>query len=190
MEKQKYLNEEKYQKSKNKIKIVATCILIIGLLIGGGLITTGIIKYKQTKLNSEEISKVQIEIDDHNMKLSSLKAKQSQEFKSNGFSEKYYNLENEIDKVEDKIDDLKDSLNKDTSWLVIFYITGGFVIFVTFMISGSIYAAAHGREIYAFYAQQQIPVAKEGIEEMAPSVGAAAKEIAKGIKDGINDEEK
>lgn len=47
-----------------------------------------------------------------------------------------------------------------------------------------------GREISAFFAQQQIPVAKEGIEKMAPSVGVAAKEIAKGIKEGLKDEEK
>lgn len=47
-----------------------------------------------------------------------------------------------------------------------------------------------GREISAFFAQQQMPVAKEGIEKMAPSAGVAAKEIAKGIKEGLKDEEK
>ena len=43
------------------------------------------------------------------------------------------------------------------------------------------------REISAYMAQQQMPVAKEGIEKMAPTVGGAAKEIAKGIKEGINE---
>lgn len=57
------------------------------------------------------------------------------------------------------------------------------------MISSSIYATAKGREITAFYTQQQIPIVKEGIEEMAPSIGNAAGEIAKGIKTGLNDEE-
>lgn len=47
-----------------------------------------------------------------------------------------------------------------------------------------------GREISAFFAQQQMPVAKEGIEEMAPTMGKAAKEITKGIKEGLKDEEK
>jgi len=45
----------------------------------------------------------------------------------------------------------------------------------------------NGREITAYSAQQVMPVAKEGIEEMAPTVGYAAKEIAKGIKEGINE---
>ena len=47
-----------------------------------------------------------------------------------------------------------------------------------------------GREISAFFAQQQMPVAKEGIEKMSPAMGTAAKEIAKGIKEGLKDEEK
>ena len=47
----------------------------------------------------------------------------------------------------------------------------------------------HGREITAFMAQSQMPVAKEGIEKMAPSAGKAAKEIAKGIKEGLKDDE-
>ena len=66
---------------------------------------------------------------------------------------------------------------------------GGFIVFVTFIVSGSIYATANGREINAFYAQQQIPVAQEGIEKMSPSVGNAAKEIAKGIKEGLDNDQ-
>jgi len=190
MEKQKYLNEEKYQKNKEKINSVATLVLIIGLLIGGGLIATGLIKNNQAKLTTEEIRVIQTEIDGYNKQLSSLKAQKNQEFISNGQSEKYYNIGNEIDKVEDKVDELENSLDKDTSWLVVFYIFGGFIIIVTFMISGFIYSTAHGREINAFYAQQQIPIAQEGMEKMAPSMGNAAKEIAKGIKQGLNDEEK
>ena len=49
---------------------------------------------------------------------------------------------------------------------------------------------SHMREISAFTAQQQMPIAKEGVEKMAPSVGVAAKEIAKGVKEGLKDEEK
>ena len=48
---------------------------------------------------------------------------------------------------------------------------------------------AFGREILAFSAQQTIPVTKEAVDEMAPTAGKAAKEIAKGIKEGLKDEE-
>ena len=47
----------------------------------------------------------------------------------------------------------------------------------------------HGREITAYMAQSHMPVAKEGMEKMAPSAGVAAKEIAKGIKEGLKDDE-
>ena len=47
-----------------------------------------------------------------------------------------------------------------------------------------------GREISAFFAQQQMPVAKESIEKIAPSMGKAAKEVAKGVKEGLKNEEK
>lgn len=46
------------------------------------------------------------------------------------------------------------------------------------------------REITAYTTQQVMPIAKEGIEEMAPTIGNAAKEITKGIKNGLKDEEK
>ena len=45
----------------------------------------------------------------------------------------------------------------------------------------------HQREITAFMAQQQMPVAKEGIEKMAPTAGVAAKEISKGVVEGIEE---
>ena len=40
----KYLNEEKYQKNKKTIMFVAVSVLLIGILIGGALIATGIMK--------------------------------------------------------------------------------------------------------------------------------------------------
>lgn len=61
-----------------------------------------------------------------------------------------------------------------------------------FMIMIGIYLKyiSHWREISAFTTQQQMPIVKESIEKMAPSVGVAAKEIAKGVKEGLKDEDK
>lgn len=85
-------------------------------------------------------------------------------------------------------------------------IAGGiFALFFALMISGGLLASAFGRHILAFNAQSVMPVAQEGIEKMAPTIGKAAgtiataaapaygevaKEIAKGIKEGLKDEEK
>lgn len=68
-----------------------------------------------------------------------------------------------------------------------FYMIGGFIILIGAMIAGSILSFAKRREITAFMAQQAMPIAKEGMDEMAPHIGKAAKEISKGIKEGINE---
>ena len=62
--------------------------------------------------------------------------------------------------------------------------SGGFILFVGLMIR---FLIGNKREITAYSVQQTMPIAKEGIEKMAPSVGVAAKEIAKGIKEVIKE---
>lgn len=57
-------------------------------------------------------------------------------------------------------------------------------------IGAFLFLSSKQRAMSAFYAQSQIPVVKEGIEKMSPSVGAAAKEVAKGVKEGLKDDEK
>ena len=63
-------------------------------------------------------------------------------------------------------------------------------IFFGLIVSASIFSAAFGRHIFAFQAQQVMPVAKEGIEKMSPTFGTVAKDVTKGIKEGLKDEEK
>lgn len=46
------------------------------------------------------------------------------------------------------------------------------------------------RSILAYRVQQVRPVAQEGIEKISPSIGVAAKEITKGIKEGLKENEK
>lgn len=74
---------------------------------------------------------------------------------------------------------------------------GGFMNVIGFGLTvagGIIMLIAHKREITAYTIQQTMPVAKEGIEKMAPTIGDAAGTIAqgitKGIKEGLNNEEK
>lgn len=58
-----------------------------------------------------------------------------------------------------------------------------------FMFPLIIFTVAFKREMTAFSAQQVMPVAQEGVEKMAPTVGKAAGEIAKGVKEGLKDDE-
>ena len=220
MEKKEHLNEENYQKTKKKIIIVALIVLTIGLLIGGSLISKGLkkqeeINFKYSDENKLKISE-QIAIEKQNLeaKKSELEVKgvkysvftkytdgeaydlkiitevldpsrhawSQSEYEENTLTSKYCALKNQLDEI---------SRNRHHDFEYIpFYMFGGFIIFFFCVIAGSIYSIAKGREITAFSAQQVMPVAQEGIEKMAPSVGNVAKEIAKGIKEGLDDNQK
>ena len=148
------------------------------------------------------------------MDLPSLKAQENSEFRENGFSQKYYELEQQIDNIESQIRDLeseKYELENDLEYSSDFILSafkepksifkkglGGILILIglglipsTLMISCVIFFIYKRREIAVFTTQQTMPIAQEGIEKMAPTIGEAAgtigKEIAKGIKEGINE---
>lgn len=269
MENRTYLNEERYQKNKKKITIVALIVLIVGFLIGGGLIAAGLIK--QSKINDkysetsktqqvqkleDEKSKIAEEIEAEKQKIltsktqleskiqpveEEIKSLQREQF--TGFDEAYYAREDRIEELKKSIATDKDSIktidqaldnsfdyclfddaknntytsqycslknqlqqktteisdldhkysefnrNFDSHESIPFYIFGAFAIIASCIIAGAIYMIAKRREILAFHAQQVMPVAKEGIDEMAPTIGKVAGEITKGIKQGLKDEE-
>jgi len=198
MEEKKYLNEEKYQKTKGKILALAVVVLILALLIGGGLIFTGISKMSQVSKTTEAtrtVEDIQEEIDKLKEEEASLNAKQNEVFKKDGFSEEYYSLENELEKNSKKVADLEsqqfdmehDDINWDKAKYAPFLMIGGFICLSGCMIAFSIFMFAKRREILAFQAQQVVPVGKEVIEDVAPTAGNFAKEISKGIKEGLNE---
>lgn len=300
-EKKEFLTEENYERGKKKLKMIAIIVLVIGLLIGGTLITVGILKQSKTNSNYSEdtIKKLQNDIEAEKVSLETKKTElkgkrdealrvekqnlenKKQELISKGIkydnSTKYddgesYDLkvitnaldpsfnycafdeyENNVitrdycllssNKDEDSIainviervlsiefnycvGDTKNNMytsrycslvsqlndksdfNKefDSYDSIPFYIIGGFIIIASCMFAGSIYMTTKQREILAFHAQQVMPVAQEGIEKMAPTIGKAgasitkemapaygeiAKEISKGIKEGLkSDDEK
>ena len=68
---------------------------------------------------------------------------------------------------------------------------GGFMSVFTFAmagVGGMILFIAHRREITAYTTQQVMPIAKEGAEEIAPAAGKVAKEVAKGVKEGLSED--
>ena len=142
MQEEKYLNEEKYQQNKDKVKRIGKGLLIAGicaLVIGIGLIILGFVGFGNAAQNTV-----------------------------NHF---YY--------------DTKSTGNVFGSLGL--FITGGFVSFIGFglTIGGAIsMVIAHRREITAFTVQQTMPIAKEGIEAMTPTLENAAESISRGITRG------
>ena len=62
-------------------------------------------------------------------------------------------------------------------------------IFITIVGCMIRFVVGNQRNIMAYQTQQVMPIAQEGIEKMSPSMGTAAKEIAKGIKEGLSNDE-
>lgn len=198
MAENKYLNEEKYQKTEKTITLVAILILIVGLCIGGYLIYKGVAKPGTSKV--EEL-RTQLESKKSELESKGVRFNEFAEY-SDGEEYDLKIITNAIDPSFDNcaFDEYKNnSLTKDycsaknrigDSACTVSIMFGAFICIVTCMISGPIFMVAKRRYILAFSAQQVMPVAKEGIDEMAPTIGNAAGEIAKGIKKGLKDDEK
>lgn len=263
---EKYLNEEKYQKSVKTIKSIAAIVLVIGIIIGGSLIGIGASKqiavnkkYEATtvaptedleaKLNAEleqaekdlvveqeklEARKTELEEkgveynafagnpnfedytdEDYEYKLlvdlldnKSMNYYRFDEYKDYELTAKYCELKSQIDSIKTDLQperlkvlqDLEDSdvqheqtKNKiaksgELNSSFAFYGIGGFIILISLIAFIYMTVVANGRKIVAFGTQMVMPVAKEGIEDISPSLGVAAKEIAKGVKAGLNDD--
>ena len=134
MEKKEYLNEERYQKTNGKVKLIALCVLSIGILIGGSIIATGAIKTNEVKKENEEIVKqieqewaaktrsieqIQNDIDSLEQKIdtvdSEVKALEIEKrkiFKEDGFSDRYDEKDTEIDNKKKELSKLKSQLSE------------------------------------------------------------------------------
>lgn len=236
MKNNEYLSEEKYAKSKGKIKKILVIIFLIGLSIGGGLIVTGLTKqgilfpsYLKNIKNSLEAEKKLLvgygtELE-KKIKPIEDEIKELEREPFTGFNADYYAREDKIAELNKSISEDRKNIvtinrvlnNEDCTWsedkknsytskycsinsqlkssdgteLFTYYMMGGFVVFVTLIIIGIMYLSLiKGRETIAYFAQQQMPLAKEGIEKMSPTAGKVAEEVTKGIKRGLKDENK
>lgn len=87
-----------------------------------------------------------------------------------------------------------ENTTKSIFWNIGLFAIGGFmdsIGFILIIVGGILLIVVHRREITAYAAQQMIPVGKEIVEEVTPTVGNAAgtiaKSISKGIKEGLKD---
>ncbi len=301
----KYLNEERYESVKGKIKKASIIVLIVGILLGCILIAVGVYKQKLGSNSPSAVGNLQKDLDTEKAALEQTKteletkisealatAKQAlevkkseltakgikydssakyddgetydlkivtnaldpsfdncafDEYKNNELTKEYCALSNKTDEDSKGLKAIKSVLDsnfsecsfstvKNNSYTtkacsiheqiknkttfgtnhseIAFYILGAFIIIASCMIAGTLYLNTKSREIMAYQAQQVMPVAQEGIEKMAPTIGKAgatamkemapavgevakemapaageiAKEIAKGVKSGLKDE--
>ncbi len=102
---------------------------------------------------------------------------------NNSYTKEYCSIKNSLEDASSSFNKRFDSYNS-----IPYYMFGGFIIVASLMIAVSIYTFAKRREILAFSAQQVMPVTKEGIEKMTPTVSKSVEEITRGIKKGLKDD--
>lgn len=201
MLKEELLNEGKFQKTKNKLRIIILVVWLIFIALGIFLIYKGLGNNSSDKLlsieNKLKEQKESLEAsglkyntfatysdgDLYNLKIitevldPSFSYCSFDEYKNNSITSEYCSLKN------------SNSSFAKTSFLMF----GVFIIIAASMFCGVLYLSIiKRREIMAYTVQQVMPVAKEGIDKISPTIAKAtgniAKEVTKGIKEGLKDE--
>ena len=106
------------------------------------------------------------------------------EYKNNELTSEYCSIKEELEDINDG-----HGKSMESSQYVPLYMFGAFIVISSGMVAGFLFMTSRGREIAAFTAQQAVPIDEEVIDEMAPSSGRVAKEIAKGIKEALDEDE-
>ena len=172
MQNKEYLSEERYQQSNAKVKKVGKTLLIIGIvimIISIILLIVGFIGAGNSAMDG----------------FNSIGNGIMNDFNSMGNS----GINIDISGVQNTTSGIFGNIGLFA--LGSFMLTIGFGLTVA---GGIVMFIAHRREITAYTTQQVMPLAQEGIQKMAPTVGSAigtiGKELAKGIREGINEADK
>lgn len=179
MEQEKYLSEEKYQETNKKVKKTSKTLLIIGailLVIGIIMIIAAFVNFK----NSERKA-----MDSFNNSASNM---------FDSFNNSINNDDGEefVNSMKESVTSVTDS-SKDSFTSVGLYALGGFVSsagFVLLIVGGVMAYMAHRREITAYTTQQTMPIKKETINDITPTVADASGTIAKSVSQGFEEGKK
>ncbi len=210
MSNKEYLNEEKYQKASKKIFFVGIGIILLGVVIAVFMIVPKLIGGNEVSEEElqQQLSQLKPALENRYAELESKGVEESRDYKDEEGYEMFLidialdpthetcesstrysdnDTTREYCKVKAQLHDINDSFKTAENNVTLFKALA-ILIFCSVTGAGVIMTAKR-REIAAFNAQQIMPVAQEGIEKMAPSAGTVAKEISKGIKEGLKDDQ-
>lgn len=179
MEQEKYLSEEKYQETNKKVKKTSKTLLIIGailLVIGIIMIIAGFISFKNAQ----------------NKAMNSFNNSASNLFDSFNNSINNDDGEEFVNSMKKSVTARTDS-SKDSFTSIGLFALGGFISsagFVLLIVGGVMAYMAHRREITAYTTQQTMPIKKETINDITPTVADAAGTIAKSVSQGFKEGKK
>ena len=189
MESEKLLSEEKYQKNNVKVKKVGKILLIVGgIVLVLGVVST-VLGFMNLGNTTSNMSNFENSIDSFSGFMDSVADPESDPDKAFGSSLDAFN--NTARSMSNKFNRTTDGMVGTFGWMALGMVLD-FVGISLMMTGGVVMFVAHRREIAAYGTQQMMPVAKEGIEKITPTVanaaGDIAKSVSKGIKDGKKDE--
>ena len=179
MEQEKYLSEEKYQETNKKVKKTSKTLLIIGailLVIGIIMIIAGFISFKNAQ----------------NKAMNSFNNSASNLFDSFNNSINNDDGEEFVNSMKESVTARTDS-SKDSFTSIGLFALGGFISsagFVLLIVGGVMAYMAHRREITAYTTQQTMPIKKETINDITPTVADASGTIAKSVSQGFEEGKK
>lgn len=141
------------------------------------------------KQNPKDTSTYQAQIVAIESEMASLSAQENVEFKANGLSAEYYAIERQYDQKWDEKTELEGksfrAKTKSSNAHIFLFLGAGAVFLISVSGSISLYVIAYRRNLLAFGVQQVMPIAQEGMETMAPTIGKTLEEASKGITKGI-----
>ena len=179
MEQEKYLSEEKYQETNKKVNNASKILLTIGiiLLVVGVIITiTGFVNFNKTRNNM----------------MNSFNNSASNMFDSFNNSINNDDGREFVDSMKESATSVTDS-SKNSFNSVMLIGLGGFISvagFALIIAGGGMTYMAHRREITAYTTQQTMPIKKETINDITPTVADAAGTIAKSVSQGFEEGKK
>jgi hypothetical protein len=190
MEKQ-FLNENKYQKAKKGLIVVAVTIMVTAVTISGVfLLYPGFSKLSEANNRTDLDVKYEALAAPIQSQITTLSRQNSQVFMSEGFSANYYTLKDQETALQSQLSKINKQKSDEfmSQGEAAPYIAGGvMLILLGFGVGAQLLLLAFGRNIFAFGAQSTVPVAKEVIEDVAPTIGKAYGDAAKAAAPGLGE---
>jgi len=210
-EKKEYLNENKYQKTSNNLFYVGVALIILGIILFLLIFIPKINSGTNTNKNKleQELKQLKPSLENRYAQLKANGATESNDYKNkDGYEMKLIdialnptyekcehssvysdnNTTHEYCKIKSQLYDANHFFAN--GGIIFSLVTALMALMPCLAIGGILIITSKRRNIMAYTMQQTIPVAQEGIEKMAPVYGKIAKEIGKGIREGMKEEDK
>lgn len=224
--KKELLNEKKYQKTSNGIFNMGVGLIILGIALFMIIFVPKVIK--GTTANKEDLQQqlnaLKTNLEQRYAELKANGTKESWDYKDQDGYEMFL-IDTALDPHHEKCEnssrytdndttreyckvkaELYDANNSFANGRIMFSLVPALMVLMPCLaIGGMLILTSKRRNILAYTMQQTMPVAQEGLEKMAPSIGKVranmakemapiygeiAKEIGKGIKEGMQEDTK